>query len=172
MPDVCELVLDQHHEMRVRFADLDLLHADPPMGARALAQTWGSLHHLLIAHAEAEELLFYPLLARLGSCAGEGITDAVAGHNEIRGAGRDTEEHRPGSAAWWSSVSRVRLHNSIHMAEEERALLPELRLSASAEAREEAGARWEAFMTTRLRDLAGRISDDVVRWRPNARTAS
>ena len=158
MDDICDLILQQHHDMRRRFAELDdyLAAAHPDTGA--LSRVWEALHRLLDAHAEAEELLFYPLL--LGSAldaeaeAEADARDAIGDHNQIRDAGAAAARCALASPQWWSAVLEAREHNSKHMAEEERGALSVARTATPRQARLEAGSHWEAFMTGRLRELA------------------
>jgi hypothetical protein len=159
MSDICELILDQHHEMRRAFADLDELSAarDPDQGR--VLRVWTALRDLLDAHAEAEEMLFYPILLRTRGDTTAETTDAVSDHNGIRDACREAERNEPGSDSWWAAVRSARQQNSTHMAEEERGPLRDLRTAAESPLRKEAGARWEAFMTGRLSELAAASHD-------------
>jgi hypothetical protein len=159
MSDICELILDQHHEMRRAFAALDELSAarDPDQGW--LLRAWTALRGLLDAHAEAEEMLFYPILLRTRGDSAAETTAAVTDHNRIRDACREAERKEPGSDSWWSAVRSARRENSTHMAEEERGALRGLRTAVEPPLREKAGARWEAFMTGRLSELAAASHD-------------
>lgn len=159
MSDICQLILDQHHEMRRRFAELDELSVNPTASPTDLAAAWGPLRELLDAHAEAEEMLFYPILLRARDHARDETVDAISDHNDIRDACRQTDNLVPGGDGWWAAVASARSSNSTHMAEEERGPLRDLRTAVEAAAREDAAERWEAFMTGRRSELAARSHD-------------
>jgi hypothetical protein len=161
MPDICELILTQHHEMRQRFAELDAFRADQRPDLARLSERWDDLHRLLDAHAEAEEILFYPLLldAAGDDEAADETQDAISDHNDIRDAGNAAARFPVGSTQWWSVVLQAREHNSTHMAEEERGALSDARISSAAQGRADAGVRWQAFMTGRTGELAAASHD-------------
>lgn len=156
MPDICELILDQHHHFRRLFAELDELTA---ADADVVAASWSPLRQLLDAHAEAEEEVLYPLLLQRDGAAADETADAVSDHNEIRDACGRADQHEPASSQWWSAVSAAREHNSTHMAEEERGPLSDLRTAVSRAVREQAGERWQELMRARSGELAARSHD-------------
>lgn len=142
MPDICDLILEQHGEFRARFAELDDLRDGDP---ETLAGVWQPLADLLEAHAEAEEDLFYPRLLDLGDEPVEETEDAITDHNDITDAVERTRELEPGSDAWWEAVDAAREENSKHTAEEERGALADFRRNAPDELREEIGVAWLAW---------------------------
>ena len=142
MPDICDLILDEHEVFRRRFAELDEHH---DAGDEVVADIWDPVGELLDRHADAEERLFYPELLRAGARAEEETADAISDHNEIRDAVRDAGEQRAGSTEWWEAVARARRANSDHMGEEERGALADLRRNVGRAEREELGARWLSF---------------------------
>lgn len=142
MPDICDLILEQHGEFRARFAELDdLRDAD----GETLAGVWRPLADLLEAHAEAEEELFYPRLLGLGDEPVEETEDAITDHNGITEAVARTRELEPGSDGWWEAVGAAREENSKHTAEEERGALADFRRNAPDELRGEIGVAWLAW---------------------------
>lgn len=142
MPDICDLILEQHGEFRVRFAELDdLRDAD----AETLAGVWRPLADLLEAHAEAEEELFYPRLLDLGDEPVDETEDAITDHNDITEAVERARDRAPGSDDWWKAVDDAREENSKHTAEEERGALADFRRNAPDELREEIGTAWLAW---------------------------
>lgn len=142
VPDICDLILEQHHEFRVRFAELDgMRDAD----AASLAAAWQPLADLLEVHAEAEEQLFYPHLIEHGAEPMEETEDAITDHNSITEAVEQAAGLGAGSDAWWEAVDEARSQNSSHTAEEERGALADFRRNAPGELREEIGAAWLAF---------------------------
>lgn len=149
--DITEIILHQHAEQRRMFAVLDELPADDTEG---LAAQWRRLEIFLETHAEAEERYFYPELVRVGRGAAdadsveEEVQDAVKDHNEIRDAIGEVRQAETGSDAWWRAVTQCRVHNSDHMAEEERQDLADFRRHASLELRHDIAVqllRYEAL---------------------------
>ncbi|WP_020500257.1 hemerythrin domain-containing protein [Sciscionella marina] len=140
MPDITELILDDHQEFRRRFAALD--EVDTP---EELAKIWRPLSALLDLHAVAEERIFYPELVHRGSDAEDETVDAVDDHNQIRDAVHEADSYPVGSAPWSSAVRRARLENSEHMAEEEDGALADFRRHADPGLRADLGARFAAF---------------------------
>lgn len=144
MPDICDLILDDHEVFRRRFAELDELRGSGA-GADQVAAVWSPLAELLDVHASAEEAIFYPTLLEVGVHADDETTDAIGDHNEIRDAAHAARRAAPGSDAWWQHVDDARKRNSQHMAEEERGALADLRANAPRDLRQELGNRWVAY---------------------------
>lgn len=142
MPDICDLILEQHEEFRTRFAELDGMRDGDE---ETLAGVWRPLAALLEAHAEAEEELFYPRLLELGDEPVEETEDAITDHNDITEAVDRASGLTPGSDEWWEAVDDAREENSEHTAEEERGALADFRRNASQELRDEIGAAWLAW---------------------------
>ena len=72
--DITQLILDDHHEQRRRFAMLEQLD---PGDTAALAAVWSRLAVFLEVHAAAEEQIFYPELLAAGLAAGGGAGGAA-----------------------------------------------------------------------------------------------
>ena len=142
MPDICDLILDEHETFRRRFAELDEQH---DAGGDAVVGIWDPLGELLDRHAAAEEQLFYPELLGAGARAEAETADAISDHNEIRDAVGDARSCEVGSSQWWEAVQRARDANSDHMGEEERGALADLREHVDRVRRDELGARWLRF---------------------------
>lgn len=141
MPDVCDLILDDHEEFRRRFAELDELRGQGADAAR-LEPVWRPLAAKLEVHASAEERIFYPRLLQEGRRGDEETSDAIDDHNQIRDAIRRAASKVTGGGDWWDAVSAAREANSDHMAEEERGALPDFRVHADADQRQDLGASW------------------------------
>jgi len=60
--DITQLILDDHHEQRRRFAILEEIDAQD---VRSLDEIWSRLAVFLEVHAAAEEAIFYPELLKL-----------------------------------------------------------------------------------------------------------
>jgi hypothetical protein len=144
MPDICDLILDDHSLFRRRFAELDELHGEDADSA-ALEQLWRPVAELLELHAAAEEALFYPRLVPEGDDGESETEDGIKDHNKIRDAVAEAAGKKPGSQEWWEAVNRAREENSDHMAEEERGALADFRQHAEATERASLGEKWLAF---------------------------
>jgi hypothetical protein len=155
--DITQLILDDHHEQRRRFAMLEQLD---PGDTVALAAVWSRLAVFLEVHAAAEEQIFYPELLAAGLAAGAGETqtteeetlDAIHDHNDIRDAVLAVAGHDVGSAGWFAAVAAANAANSDHMGEEEREGLTYFRRHASLRLRHDLAV---AFATFEARNFAG-----------------
>lgn len=155
MPDITELILDDHEWFRRRFAQLDELRAAGNTDATALREAWQPLADHLDVHAVAEEEIFYPqLLRRGGEEAPEETLDAIGDHNDIRDGLHAAARHPVGSAGWWDGVQQARDANDEHMSEEESEGLPDFRRHAAAGLRDALGRQFQDFMA-RHRDAEG-----------------
>ena len=168
--DITQLILDQHAGQRQLFAYLEEIPRDDLEG---LAAVWHQLENFLLLHAEAEELYFYPELAKIGTGGAdapsntEQITDAIKDHNEIRDAIQRVRSATVGSDEWWAAVINADVANSDHMGEEERQDLADFRQQASLELRHEIAVaflrrqaiRWEEEKIIRDRDPEQYVDD-------------
>jgi Hemerythrin HHE cation binding domain len=146
--DITQLILDDHHEQRRRFALLEQVDRADTATLRAV---WGRLAAFLELHAAAEEEIFYPELLRVGTSARrtgqvEGETlDAIHDHNDIRDAIAEAAVHPVGSAEWYAAVTAANVANSDHMAEEEREGLTDFRQLAGLQRRHDLGVAWVRY---------------------------
>jgi hypothetical protein len=164
--DITQLILDDHHEQRRRFAMLEQVD---PGDTAALQAVWSRLAVFLEVHAAAEEQIFYPELLAAGlagdaSGAGgpggaggrqtveEETLDAIHDHNDIRDAVLAVAGHDTGSAGWFAAVAAANAANSDHMGEEEREGLTYFRRHASLRLRHDLAV---AFATFEARNFAG-----------------
>jgi len=141
MTDVTQLILDDHETFRSRFAELDDLRDDP---SRA-GPVWEALSRLLEVHASAEEEHFYPALLQHVPGSEDETKDAISDHDDIRAGIRKDADAEVGSGDWWQGIEEAREANDEHMSEEEHDDLPDFRRNASAELRDEIGAKFERF---------------------------
>ncbi|RTL68781.1 MAG: hemerythrin domain-containing protein [Pseudonocardiaceae bacterium] len=147
MPDITELILDDHEWFRRQFAALDELRTATPVDTTALRAVWQPLADHLDVHAVAEEEIFYPQLLRRGGDDAEDETlDAIGDHNDIRDGVHAAARHPIGTDAWWEAVQSARDANDEHMSEEENEGLPDFRLHAAGGLREALGRQFTAFM--------------------------
>jgi Hemerythrin HHE cation binding domain len=155
--DITQLILDDHHEQRRLFANLEQVDQAEP---GVLEAVWARLAAFLEVHAAAEEEIFYPELLRVGIGAGrasaasaeEETLDAIGDHNEIRDAIAAVEGHQVGSAGWRAAIAAVNLANGDHMAEEEREGLTDFRRRAGLQLRHDLAV---AFVAFEARNFAG-----------------
>lgn len=147
--DITEQILEEHHQQRRMFAELDQIDRGD---VGALAALWERLARFLEVHAAAEEEVFYPHLLDVGTGATDAddaeaeTVDAIADHNEIREAVQRSGDHRPGSDEWWAAVEAARVANSEHMAEEERQGLADFRRNADVDVRHQLGVQFVEFV--------------------------
>ena len=142
MPDICDLILDDHELFRRRFAELD---DERRSDAAVVAPLWDSLAEHLERHASAEEQVFYPAVLDRVPDGEHDAHHAIRDHNKIRDAVRSVAAARPGTDEWWSAVAAANEENSDHMAEEERGPLSEFRQAGIHELRKDLGTRFVAF---------------------------
>jgi Hemerythrin HHE cation binding domain len=153
--DITQLILDDHHEQRRRFAILEQIE---PSSTRALADVWARLAVFLEVHAAAEEEIFYPQLLQLAlgprpvASAEPETLDAIHDHNEIRDAIAAVAGHPVGSPGWHEAIAAVNVANGDHMAEEEREGLTDFRRRVSLQVRHELAV---AFADFEARNFAG-----------------
>lgn len=122
MPDIIELIFDDHEWFRRQFAALDELKSRRRVQITAVEAVWTPLAKRLDLHAAAEEDIFYPQLLSVGE-DGEAeaeTLDAIGDHNDIRDGVRAAAGNPILSEEWWAAVGRTRRANDEHMAEEER----------------------------------------------------
>lgn len=147
--DITEQILDEHHQQRQMFAELDQLDRSD---IDALADLWRRLGSFLEVHAAAEEEIFYPHLLKVGTGATdaesveEETVDAISDHNEIRDAVQRAGSLEVGSTEWWAAVEAARLANSEHMAEEERQGLADFRRNADENTRHQLAVQFVDFV--------------------------
>ncbi len=164
--DITELILDEHGQQRKLFALLDEID---PSDTPALSAIWGRLHHLLDAHAEAEERFFYPRLMQIGTGANdapsaeEETEDAIKDHNKIRDTAEAVDQHPVGSDAWIKAVEACNKENEDHLAEEERQGLTDFRRHASVEERHALGIRFAAYEAEHLMGVKA-VDKDPKTW--------
>ena len=153
--DITQLILDDHHEQRRRFAMLEQV---APADTRVLANLWARLAVFLEVHAAAEEEIFYPELLALAigsrplASAEPETLDAIGDHNEIRDTIAAVAGHPVGSQGWLDAVAAVNMANGDHMAEEEREGLSDFRRRVSLQKRHELAV---AFADFEARNFAG-----------------
>ncbi len=153
--DITQLILDDHHEQRRRFALLEQIDS---ADVAALTHVWARLAVFLEVHAAAEEEIFYPELVKLAlapqplASAEPETLDAIYDHNEIRDAIAAARPWGVGSPDWREAIGAVNVANGDHMAEEEREGLTDFRRRVGLAQRHELAVR---FVTFEARNFAG-----------------
>jgi hypothetical protein len=167
VPDITQLILDDHTWFRQQFAALDELQAQQPPDTAAVRKVWEPLAARLDVHAVAEERIFYPQLLRVGEDPEDETLDAIGDHNDIRDGVHEAARHPLGSDAWWAAVGRARAANDEHMGEEEREGLSDFRRHAPSGLREALGVQFAEFMerhpTTEGLDVSDKDPLEYVR---------
>lgn len=152
--DITDLILDEHHEQRRLFLEIDDLANGGDKGA--LKAVWTRLRGLLDRHAEAEERFFYPELLKLGHGAADSDSakdetrDAIKDHNEIRDSAAKVDKLDVGSDDWFKAVAATNKANGDHMAEEERQGLSDFRRHADPALRDRLAQEFAAFSAEHL----------------------
>jgi hypothetical protein len=153
--DITQLILDDHHEQRRRFALVEQMDS---ASVAALSDVWARLAVFLEVHAAAEEEIFYPELVKL-ALAPQSLArveaetvDAIYDHNEIRDAIAAVRPHQVGGPAWRDAIAAVNVANGDHMAEEEREGLTDFRRRVSLPQRHELAVQ---FVTFEARNFEG-----------------
>ena len=145
--DITELILSDHHEQRRMFAMLDDVAPDD---TATLGVLWQRLSTMLEVHAEAEEVLFYPELLKLGERLDddsevEETKDAIGDHNDIRDGVLAAADATVGSEEWWAGVNAAREANDEHMGEEEHEGLADFRRHVDLDTRHRIGVAFAAY---------------------------
>jgi Hemerythrin HHE cation binding domain len=146
--DITQLILDDQHEQRRRFALLEQMDS---ASVAALSDVWARMAVFLEVHAAAEEEIFYPELVKLAlapqplASAEPETVDAIYDHNEIRDAIAAVRPHRVGSPDWRDAIAAVNVANGDHMAEEEREGLTDFRHRVSLPQRHELAVWFVTF---------------------------
>ena len=157
--DITDLILIEHDEFRTRFANLWGMRDEDPTAGQVVA--WRELAELLEVHAKAEEQILYPVLLKSGGDGAPAETvDAIGDHNQIRDAIKVAAEVAAGTDSWWAAVKACRRANDEHLAEEERDVIPDVRLHTGSGLRSELGVRWTTFHAEH-RAARGISEDDV-----------
>ena len=157
MPDICDLILDEHEIFRRRFAELDdERHSD----IAVVTALWDTLAEHLERHASAEEAVLYPTVLDRVDDGEHEARHAIRDHNKIRDAVRRVASAEAGTDEWWEALDAANEENSDHMAEEERGPLAELRRAGVHDLRKDLGTGFTAF---NLEHAGGRAldTDDV-----------
>ncbi|HET9125168.1 MAG TPA: hemerythrin domain-containing protein [Solirubrobacteraceae bacterium] len=168
--DITQLILDDHHEQRRLFAQLEEI---PREDAETLAAVWNRLAAFLELHAAAEEKLFYPALLKLGKGVEDTdpvdeTDDAIHDHNDIRDAVAAVSDHAVGSDGWYEAIDAVNVANGDHMAEEEREGLTDFRRHTSLQARHDLAVAFLGFEAEHVTGVTPRDRDPDEYIRENA----
>lgn len=145
--DITELILSDHHQQRRMFAILDEVERSD---TETLGTIWARLAAMLEVHAEAEEVVFYPELLKLGERLHDGAEvaeteDAIGDHNDVRDGIVAASRHEVGSDGWWKGVTAAREANDEHMGEEENEGLADFRRHADLDLRHRLAIRFAAY---------------------------
>lgn len=145
MPDIFDLILGDHEQIRRLAAVLDPARSrDEPQITCAAAGAWEQLAVLLEMHTRAEEeICFLPMFGT--GRDGTQYVDAVADHADIREAAREARLAPAGSARWWAAVGCAVTACTDHLACEESGVLAAFARRADFRLRQELGRQWVLF---------------------------
>lgn len=164
MPDICDVIYDEHAYFYRAFDELYEARSEEP---EVLNSRWETIAAVFERHAAAEEEILYPALLPRAEHGVEETEDAIKDHNIIRDALREAEAHEAGSEQWWAAIDRARAENDEHMQEEEREGLPDFKAHSEASLRETLGNRFLAFNAAHPRaeglDVSDKDPDDYIR---------
>jgi hemerythrin superfamily protein len=164
--DITDLILDDHHQIRKLFAQIEQIDRKD---IDSLSAIWGRLNALLDTHAEAEERFFYPRLMQIGTggndadSAEEETEDAIEDHNAIRDASSAVNKEEVGSDAWFEAVGKANEENGDHLAEEERQGLTDFREHATLEERHDLAVKFAAFSAAHITGVKP-VDKDPDQW--------
>lgn len=116
--NVFEVLKQDHQKVRELFAQL---HGASEDGRRKVL--FGELKHELIAHAHAEEKIFYPPLNRRAQTHGQ-IQDSLQEHHDVEAMLQKMERMDTASDQWRASLDEVEKAVEHHVHEEETQVFP------------------------------------------------
>jgi hemerythrin superfamily protein len=135
MPDVVALITSQHRR-------LDELLEQAEQDSSAAPALLRQVADLLRPHSEAEESFVYPRIAELRPEEAEEVHDGTAEHHHAEALLDELLAGDPDEPGWDGKLAALAGELRHHVEEEETDLLPVLAENASAEEREELGARF------------------------------
>ena len=150
MTDIVELIRADHQ--RIQHARQALQELAGERGGSACGRAvaaWRQLAALIEAHADAEEEICHLPMYGNGSRGLAMIRDAVADLDDIREAVGEAALQLPCSPGWWQAVRAALSGCAEHCEHQERGILSDFQLSASAPLREKLAAQWLAFTAAR-----------------------
>ena len=98
--DITQLILDDHHEQRRRFALLEQMDS---AGVAALSDVWTRLAVFLEVHAAAEEEIFYPELVKLALAPGRSPAPSLRRSTRLTTTTRYGTRSRPFARTGWAA---------------------------------------------------------------------
>jgi len=165
MADVVDLIKAQHRRMDALLQQAQ--EAEPSEIPDILRQ----VADMLLPHSEAEESFVYPAIREYDQQEDEEVQDGVAEHHHIESLMEELLREDPGGPGYDGKLAAMIGELRHHVEEEEQDLLPVLTEQASAEEREELGARFAEVTGHQLEDdverggrsSAGSSGDGVTR---------
>jgi len=165
MADVVDLIKAQHRRIDELLEQAE--KAEPEQMAALLRQ----VADLLLPHSQAEESFVYPAIKDYDKDEGDEVKDGVAEHHHIEGLLQELLAENPSGPGYDGKLAAMIGELRHHVEEEEQDLLPVLTEQASAEEREELGARFAEVTGHQLEDdverggrsSAGSSGDGVTR---------
>jgi hemerythrin superfamily protein len=137
MPDVVALITSQHRQIDELLEQAEQDSSAAPALLRQVAD-------LLRPHSQAEESFVYPRIAELRPDEAEEVHDGTAEHHHAEALLDELLAGDPDQPGWDGKLAALAGELRHHVEEEETDLLPVLAEHASADEREELGARFAA----------------------------
>ena len=150
MADVVELIKIQHKRIDELLEQAE--KAEPEQVGALMRQ----VADLLLPHSQAEESFVYPAIKDYDRSEADEVKDGVAEHHHIEGLLQELLTEEPGGPGYDGKLAAMIGELRHHVEEEEQDLLPVLSEQASAEEREELGARFAEVTGHQLEDEAER----------------
>lgn len=135
MPDIVEVIKEQHHQV-------DELLEEATHDGVDKAAILHEVHRMLLPHSEAEEDFVYPTIRQKASEAGEEVVDGVVEHHQIEEMLQNLLRGDPDAPGYDGTVAAITGELRHHVQEEEEELLPILQESLTPQEREEMGRRF------------------------------
>lgn len=134
MPDIIDLVIQDHHEVALLF---ERLQAAKDVSERS--ELFNEVKGELTRHATAEERVLYPRVKKEVPDGKEETTGATEEHDQIRASLKEVEEHDPASDLFVLAVAQLIATTKHHVGVEEEELLPNFQKNSDLSEREELG---------------------------------
>jgi hemerythrin superfamily protein len=141
MPDIAQIIANDHREVEELFAQLENNEGD----RRRLVDRVVSE---LSAHATAEEQVVYPAIRDMVPSGGRMADEAIAEHNTMKQQISKLEQGQPGDLEFENALTSLIDAVRIHVPEEENELLPALRSVIGEDKMDELGKIFEEVKGT------------------------
>lgn len=122
--NVFDVLMMEHREVEALFERIDAL---PPDAADAAHDLFVALHDTLIVHAQAEQAVLYPRLAKIDELA-DAVEGAKLEHETVELVLDELRVLDPGGDAWLARAAVLQQNVRHHIKEEENHVFPTARV--------------------------------------------